>query len=166
MKSKEEIGMQKILNPFCELPGYQCFGCSPDNESGLRMEFFEDGDYIISHWDPRDCFQGYLNVLHGGIQATMLDEISSWVVMLKLKTGGVTSKMEIKYLKKALVNEGPLQIRAKLRECRHRIAIIEAELFNTKGELASTATVQYYVLSEEMAKEKLAFPGVEKFFEK
>jgi acyl-coenzyme A thioesterase PaaI-like protein len=156
--------MNRILNPYKNLPGYFCFGCSPENENGLRMEFQDDGEFIISHWDPRACFQGYLNVLHGGVQATLLDEIASWVVMIRLKTGGVTSKMEIKYLKKVMVNDGPLLIRAKLKDHRHRIAVIDAELFNAKGELASVGTVQYYVLSEEMAREKLAFPGIEKFF--
>jgi acyl-coenzyme A thioesterase PaaI-like protein len=159
------MATKKVLNPYKELPGYRCFGCSPDNENGLRMEFENDGEYIISRWDPRSCFQGYLNVLHGGIQATLLDEIASWVIMVHLKTGGVTSRLEMRYLKKVMVNEGPLLIRAKLLEQRHRIASIKAELFNAAGELASEATVQYFLLSEEMAKEKLAYPGVEKFTE-
>lgn len=157
------MATEKVLNPYRELPGYRCFGCSPDNESGLRMEFVDDGEYIISHWDPRSCFQGYQNVLHGGVQATLLDEIASWVVMVHMKTGGVTSRMDIRYLKKVMVNEGPLLIRAKLTEHRHRIAFVKAELFNAAGELASEATVQYFILSEEMAREKLAYPGVEKF---
>ena len=28
------------------MEGYNCFGCSPDNEAGVRMEFYEDGDEI------------------------------------------------------------------------------------------------------------------------
>lgn len=157
------MASEKILNPFRKLPGYRCFGCSPDNENGLRMEFEDDGEYIICHWDPRSSFQGYLNVLHGGIQATLLDEIASWVIMVHLKTAGVTSRLEVRYLKKVMVDEGPIVIRAKLSEQRHRVATIKAELFNAAGELASEAKVQYFLLPEEMAREKLAYPGVEKF---
>lgn len=35
---------RKIFNPYRKLSGYCCFGCSPDNQSGLQMEFTEDDD--------------------------------------------------------------------------------------------------------------------------
>ena len=42
--------MKKIINPWRDHPGYNCFGCCPDNPIGLHMEFYEDGDYIVSKW--------------------------------------------------------------------------------------------------------------------
>ena len=36
--------MKKIINPWKGLEGYNCFGCAPNNEAGVRMEFYEDGD--------------------------------------------------------------------------------------------------------------------------
>ena len=29
--------MKKIINPWKKLEGYNCFGCSPDNEYGVKM---------------------------------------------------------------------------------------------------------------------------------
>lgn len=72
--------MKRIINPWSGMEGYRCYGCDPHSDNGLRMEFFEDGDEIISRWKPRPEFQGWINTLHGGIQATLADEISSWVV--------------------------------------------------------------------------------------
>ena len=40
-----------------------------------------------------------VDTLHGGIQATLADEISSWVVFRKFQTSGVTSRMEVRYHK-------------------------------------------------------------------
>ena len=40
--------MKKIINPWKNMEGYNCFGCSPDNEAGVRMEFYEDGDEVVS----------------------------------------------------------------------------------------------------------------------
>ena len=91
--------MEKIINPWEGMEGYFCFGCAPNNESGLKMEFYEDGDEIVSKWVPEARFQGWLNTLHGGIQATLLDEICAWVIARKLQTAGVTSRMETQYLK-------------------------------------------------------------------
>lgn len=90
--------MKKIINPWGEIEGYNCFGCAPQNPSGLHMEFYEDGDDIVSFWHPDGKYQGWLNTLHGGIQAVLLDEICGWVIMRKLQTAGVTSKMETRYL--------------------------------------------------------------------
>ena len=91
--------MKKIINPWKDMEGYNCFGCSPDNEAGVRMEFYEDGDEVVSIWKPRPEYQGWLNTLHGGIQSVLLDEICGWVVFRKLQTGGVTSKMETRFRK-------------------------------------------------------------------
>jgi len=41
---------KKIINAWRNHEGYNCFGCSPDNPIGLHMEFYEDGDYIVSTW--------------------------------------------------------------------------------------------------------------------
>ena len=40
--------MKKIINPWRNQEGYNCFGCSPVNPIGLHMEFYEDGDNIVS----------------------------------------------------------------------------------------------------------------------
>ena len=44
--------MKKIINPFVHLDGYNSFGCAPGNPLGVKMEFFEDGDDIVSLWQP------------------------------------------------------------------------------------------------------------------
>lgn len=89
--------MKKIKNPYLHLEGYNCFGCAPENPLGVKMEFYEDGDDIVSIWSPRSEYQGWLNTLHGGIQSVLLDEICAWVVMRKKQTAGVTSKMETRF---------------------------------------------------------------------
>ena len=105
------------------MEGYNCFGCSPDNEAGVRMEFYEDGDEIVSIWKPRPEYQGWLNTLHGGIQSVLLDEICGWVVFRKLQTGGVTSKMETRFRKSISTNDTHLVLRASLREQKRNIAL-------------------------------------------
>jgi len=38
-------------------------------------------------------------MLHDGIQATLLDEIADWVLIVKLGTSGVTKNLNINYVK-------------------------------------------------------------------
>ena len=69
--------MRKIKNPFAHREGYDCFGCSPANPIGIHMEFYEDGDEVISFWNPKTPYQGWLDTMHGGILATMADETAA-----------------------------------------------------------------------------------------
>ncbi len=72
--------MKKIINPWRNHPEYNCFGCCPDNPIGLHLEFYEDGDYIVSKWNPQHNYQGWVNTMHGGILSTLIDEVCGWVV--------------------------------------------------------------------------------------
>lgn len=157
--------MEKLRNPFVGGKGYQCFGCDPYNHYGLQMEFYEDGEYLFSDWEPKDFLQGYGDVLHGGIQTTLMDEIASWVVYVKAKTGGMTANLDVKFKRPAYVNNGKLRIRAKLTDMDKRFAYIDAEVLDNEGSICSEARLRYYVFPEKTAKEKLHYPGHEAFYE-
>ena len=149
--------MKKLCNPFLHLEGYNCFGCAPENPFGVKMEFYEDGEDIVSFWQPTENFQGWFHTLHGGIQSVLLDEICGWVVMRKLQTGGVTSKMETRYLRPVPTNGGQITIKARLRELRRNIAIIDAEIYDADGQVCSKAVCTYFTYPQEKAREEMFF---------
>ena len=157
--------MRKILNPFLNLDGYNCFGCSSKNALGLQMEFFDDGDYIISHWEPKHHLSGYGNILHGGIQSTILDEIASWTVYTKVKTAGVTATLNVKYKTAVYTDKGKLTVKAKIVEQDRRFATIHAELFDAEGNLCSEGDIKYFIFPIEIATRKYHYPGIDAFFE-
>jgi acyl-coenzyme A thioesterase PaaI-like protein len=153
-----------VKNPFAGKKGYNCFGCSPDNPIGLRLKFRVEDDLVLSEWSPGDNYQGWMNVLHGGIQATLMDEIAGWLVLVKLGTAGVTSKMEVRLLKTAHMNRSPFQLKAELKEQQGNIAIIKVELFDSHGQLCADSLMHYYTWPEKIAREKMHYPGTEYFF--
>jgi uncharacterized protein (TIGR00369 family) len=155
-----------INNPYRGMEGYNCFGCSPDNHLGLRMIFADDGDAVTSSWEPQAHFAGYKKVLHGGIQATLLDEIASWCVQVKLKTAGVTANINLRYKKPVFVDQGNIDLRARIKQVNKRIATVQTDLYNSKGELCCSGEVKYFIYPEEIAREKLYYPEFEKFFNK
>jgi len=144
---------------------YQCFGCSPYNEFGLHLEFWEEDDEIVSFWNPRPILQSYPKVLHGGIQSTLLDEIAGWVVYVKCGTVGVTAEMKVRFKKPLMIDQGEITIRAKLLEQNKRMATIQSRLINSSGIVCAEAELRFFLLSETEAREKYHYPGVEAFFE-
>jgi uncharacterized protein (TIGR00369 family) len=157
--------VRKIQNPYAKAGSveYQCFGCSPNNEMGLRLEFWDEGEFVTAKWTPRQSFEGFRNVLHGGIQATLLDEIASWVVQTRCKTVGVTCSMEIKYRCPVLVSEGEIILRARVKEAGKRMAIIESELLGNDGKVCASAVVKYFLFNDEKATKEYFYPGADAF---
>ena len=133
------------------------FECESTAAGTLIEKFYEDGDEIVSIWKPRPEYQGWLNTLHGGIQSVLLDEICGWVVFRKLQTGGVTSKMETRFRKSISTNDTHLVLRASLREQKRNIAVIEARLYNSMGELCTEATCTYFTFPQEKAEKEMCF---------
>jgi len=157
--------MKKIINPYINYPGYNCFGCAPGNMAGLKMEFFEEGDSICSNWMPCETFQGYKGVLHGGIQQALMDEIGSWVVQVKLNTAGVTSRMQTRFIKPVSIFAGPIHLKGTLVSMKRNYAEIDVELYDGNNVLCTKSTVIYYTFNEKDAREKFYYPGTEAFYD-
>ncbi|MDO4497888.1 MAG: PaaI family thioesterase [Bacteroidales bacterium] len=151
--------MKKIKNPWLNQPGYNCICCSPDNPMGLHLEFWEDGDDILTRWTPTQDYQGWIDTLHGGIQSMLLDEVAGWVVTRKLQTTGVTSKMEVQYLKPVSTRDKGLTIRARISRQMRNVAFIEGEIYDAGGEVCTKASLTYFCASRQMAEEEMGFRG-------
>lgn len=142
---------------------YRCFGCSPHNKSGLQLEFWEDGDEVLATWEPNSDLVSWQNVLHGGIQATLMDEVAGWLVYVKCETAGVTSELNIKYRKPLLISNGQVTVRCKLRERNRKFATIDAWIISNK-ETCSEGVFKFYLYPENIARKEFHYPGLEAFF--
>ena len=147
--------MIKLKNPYASLPGYSCFACGPTNPSGLHMEFFKEGDELVGKWDPNDDYQGFHDILHGGVQATMMDEIASWVVFVMLNTAGMTYQLNTRFRKPVLISKGSITVRATLLRQRNKIAEIETRLYDGEDMLCAESQANYFILPREKAVEEL-----------
>jgi acyl-coenzyme A thioesterase PaaI-like protein len=131
------------------------------------MRFSEDGEDIVCAWAPEPQFAGYGSILHGGIQATLHDEIASWVVFVKLKTAGFTERLEMDYRSPVRIDSGALLLRSRLERTEGNKAFIRTSLFDGKGKLGSESLAVYFTLPQHIARRKLSFPedGGAFFFE-
>ncbi len=87
-----------------------CFVCGRENPVGLHLHFYEDAEkqQVIVPFSLPAHYQGYPGVAHGGILASILDEVSGRAVMIG---GGdpfwMTAKLEVRY-RKPTPTETPL----------------------------------------------------------
>lgn len=149
--------MEHLKNPYVGLEGYNCFGCAPHNPIGLHMEFYEDGDDVVAKWQPHDNVQGWLDTLHGGVQATLADEICGWVISRKFQTAGVTSRMEIRYLKPVRISAGEVTLRAHVVGQKRNFIEVEAVLFDGNGNECTKVVCSFFIFPQERAREQFHF---------
>lgn len=156
---------QKLTNPYEALDEFYCFGCSTKNRFGLRLQFTETESGVKAIWQPEAHFAGYANILHGGIQATLLDEVSAWIIYVKLDTAGVTSKFEIEYIKPIYIApDSPITVEAELLSHETSKAIIAGRIFNAENQVCSQSVATFFVYPKAVAERKFRFPGKEAFY--
>lgn len=82
-----------------------CFVCGKRNRNGLQLDFELVGeDRIRTEFIPPKRFQGWKDILHGGIIATILDEVMVNTAYLR-KIMAVSAKLEIRLRKPAAIGE-------------------------------------------------------------
>lgn len=157
--------MIKLKNPYEQLPEHGCFCCSRKNPIGLKLDFWYDevGKTVETRWLPDAHYQGYHGVLHGGIQATIMDEVASWSIYLLEGTAGVTQGMEISYKKPLLIEKGQIVVRGKILSKQKRLVTVYVEVFDGEGLVCTTGNISYFIFPLDVAKSKFGYPGTEAF---
>jgi len=84
----------------------RCFGCGVNNPVGLHLDgFARSQDGATGTFSPQDDFSGFRGILHGGVIATALDEISAWSAILTEGVFVFTAKLEIRYRSEASIDD-------------------------------------------------------------
>ncbi len=131
--NKEKIMTDEMFEPIKNDFNSSCFGCSPNNPMGLKMQFKAGTDSVISDLIVPGHLCGWSKLIHGGVLTTILDEVMSWTAMHFLKQLAMTKTLNLTFNKPVYVGK---QIRAigkvKSKISRHEV-IMEGVIVNDKG---------------------------------
>src|SRR5215475_13925053 len=75
-----------------------CFVCGEANPLGLKMRFETDGKIVHAKFSPRPEHIGFKGVVHGGLIATVLDEIMVWACAVQTKRFAFCAEMNVRFL--------------------------------------------------------------------
>lgn len=132
-----------------------CFACGLKNEYGLRLSFYETGpDEVRVQVTIPKRYQGYPGVVHGGIVATMLDEVVGRALMIGEELEfWQTGRLTVRYRKNVPIGE-PLTIIGRVVRRRGRVAESRAELRLPDGSVAAEAEALLARLPVEFSPEQ------------
>jgi len=109
-----------------------CFGCSATNPAGLQLQFFETDDGVEVEYTAARHLEGAPGVVHGGIQATLLDEALCMTAHAKFGTPVVTGELTIRYLRPVPI-ETRIVARGRIIERKGNSAFIEGAIYLASG---------------------------------
>lgn len=118
-----------------------CFICGLENPVGLKLRIYQVQPGVIETvYTAPEHFQGYPGVLHGGIVATILDEISARSQMGDPSSPRFmfTGKLEVKYRKNVPIGK-PLKIIGRAGKTKGKLAEGWAGIFDENDVLLAEA---------------------------
>lgn len=119
-----------------------CFVCGDRNDIGLKLDFFENEGKARAEFTPSKNFEGYKDILHGGILSTLLDEaMIKSILAQKILT--VTSQIEVKFRKPAIIGE-KLLIEGGITGQKGRLIFTEGKVFKEDGTVIAEAKGKFF----------------------
>lgn len=140
-----------------ELPNldtHSCFGCSPRNDAGLKMIFKTDGSKVFSHLQIPQHLCGWENLAHGGILATILDEIMGRTIIYNQKKLGLTKTMTIAYSRPVFVGEDIDAIGEVVEIISEHEAHVRGQIRNHRGKLCAEAEGRFVLFTAQALRRK------------
>jgi acyl-coenzyme A thioesterase PaaI-like protein len=141
-----------------EVSPHACFACGELNEHGLHLALHVTGETCWTELTLPADFQGWEGIAHGGIVATILDEVMAWTLASQ-DAWGVTARMSIEFRR-------PLPVGARIRgegrivERRRRVLTTSGTLFDpASGEVYASAEGLYITVPEARREELKARYG-------
>ena len=120
---------------------HNCFACGAENPIGMRLHI-EIGDGTArASWQAGDDYVGWSDKVHGGIIATLLDEVMAWAPS-SYDSWAVTAEMSVRYRSPA--NPGELlTATGRVAERRRRIYEVIGEIRGADDRLIAEGRGRY-----------------------
>jgi uncharacterized protein (TIGR00369 family) len=116
------------------------------------MRFLTDGAAVYSQLTVPQHLCGWSNIVHGGVLATVLDEIMSWSAIHLLKRIALTRTMTVEFVKPVQVGSA-LRAEGRVRETDGKNdAITEGVIYDPRGDACARATANFKVFSPAVAR--------------
>ncbi|HEX5221501.1 MAG TPA: PaaI family thioesterase [Verrucomicrobiae bacterium] len=118
-----------------ELPHtHSCFVCGDANPLGLKLRFETDGRVVRTVFRPCAEHVGFKGVVHGGITATVLDEVMVWACAVATRRFAYCAELNVRYLQ-PLSPEVEMIVTGELVENR------KGRIFEAKAAIQNGAAV-------------------------
>lgn len=135
---------------------HSCFVCGEANPLGLQLRFHTDGQVVRAEFTPRTEHIGFKQVVHGGIVATLLDEIMVWACAVQTKQFAFCAELNVRFQQPLRPGDKTVATAELVSNRRSRIFEAKADLRDTNGNILATATGKYLPIKSADASQMMS----------
>jgi uncharacterized protein (TIGR00369 family) len=134
-----------------------CFVCGDKNPIGLNVPFYVKDDRVVAEYTAGPNFEGYKDILHGGILSSLLDEVMIRAVLAQ-GINCLTSEIKVRFKKMVKTGE-KLNMEGWMVEDRGRMLVAQGKIANQDGEVVAEGEGKFFRAQGEL--EKLLLQALE-----
>jgi uncharacterized protein (TIGR00369 family) len=148
----------RIGRPTFEFEPHNCFACGELNEHGLKLQLHLEEQRSWTEFVLEERFEGWAGVTHGGIIATVLDEVMAWALVAE-DNWGVTARMTLEFRRPVPIG---IRVRAEgwIVRSRRRLVDTAGQIVDGEGNVLATAEAVYVAAGEERKRALMERYGV------
>ena len=118
-----------------------CMVCGSNNPAGLKLQFRLERGELCCEWTAEKRFQGYADVLHGGMIATILDETMVNLPWKRDRVPVISAELNVRYIRPAKIGDH-LVFRAEADDVGKRLISTRGTCSTKDGTLIAEATAK------------------------
>jgi len=134
------------------MPENVCFGCGIQNDEGLHVKSYWEGDESVCIWQPEEKYHGWSDLLNGGIMATLIDchcmctAMAHAYKMEHRELGSLpeyryaTGLLNVKYLLPTSIHQAVV-LRTKIIEVKNKKTVLWCDFFSAGNKTAEAEVV-------------------------
>ncbi|WP_245746581.1 PaaI family thioesterase [Nocardia altamirensis] len=134
---------EAVQVPWSVIPDYHCFGCSPHNETGLRLTFTPHPDGLQARFRLSRQFESYPGVVHGGLIGVICDEVMGNLIVLARNHPAFTVSQRTRFITPLLVDHEYRCVATLSDHAPDRPIQAAAEIIDANGIVCATSTAAY-----------------------
>ncbi|UCE13516.1 MAG: PaaI family thioesterase [Candidatus Heimdallarchaeota archaeon] len=149
MKNDEKYPSKDSIHTYVEIPNnwdFNCFGCSQSNEHGLQLRFYFSEKGCFTECTIPEYLCGFDGIVHGGIIATLLDEVAAWTVISQLFRVGITTKIITEYINPVRANT-KLRVEGEISKQEEKCVVVHSTVSSIEGTLLAEAESEWLLPS-------------------
>lgn len=125
-----------------------CFVCGEDNDHGMNARSYVCDDRIELPFEAPQSFAGWRTVVHGGLVATVLDEVMTWAAIVGSRKPCYAAEFTVRMLKPLPPGTPCIAVGEMVRD-RKRVFNCEGALQSESDEVFARAQGRYMIVPKE-----------------
>lgn len=158
---KQTVSTKTKLKHFEPGKTFNCFGCSQSNHSGLKLKFeVSEENNVFSSVQLCSAYESFPGIVHGGMVATVLDEVMAQTTYLTRGKPSMTIGLKIRYLQPMYIDTSYLVSGKITSSADLKVTEVEGRVMNTlTNETAAIAHGTFISLSPDQMPSNSRLPS-------